>query len=54
MWQKPNCQKQVQNLLVVIEDLRKELNNKVGQRIGLLDPQVIELSQKLDAILNEF
>ena len=55
MRQKSNCPKEIRNLLVVIEDLRTELNNKAGvQRKRLLDPDVLELSQRLDAVLNEF
>lgn len=43
-----NCQ-----LLKPIEDMRKKLN-QLGANKPLTDPEVVELSQKLDKLLNEY
>ncbi|AFM01090.1 MULTISPECIES: aspartyl-phosphate phosphatase Spo0E family protein [Desulfitobacterium] len=40
-------------LLKLIEDMRKELN-QLGKRKPLTDPEVVDLSQKLDKLLNEY
>ena len=40
-------------LLKLIEEMRSELN-QLGKRKPLTDPEVVDLSQKLDALLNEY
>lgn len=44
---------QLKNLLRDIERLKKELN-ELGKVKKLTDPEVVQLSQKLDVLLNEY
>ena len=48
----PNVE--TERLIVAIENLRQELVNKVRQRNGFQDPEVIKLSQTLDISLNRY
>ena len=48
----PNVE--IERLIVAIENLRQELVNKVRQRNGFQDPEVIKLSQTLDISLNRY
>lgn len=41
-------------LLLCIEDLRKRLLQIVGEGKNLQDPQVIQVSQELDDLLNRY
>ncbi|WP_425802393.1 Spo0E family sporulation regulatory protein-aspartic acid phosphatase [Desulfitobacterium sp. Sab5] len=44
---------QITRLLKFIEETRKELN-QLGMCKPLTDPEVIDLSQRLDLLLNEY
>lgn len=44
---------QIARLLKYIEETRKELNH-LGMCKSLTDPEVINLSQRLDLLLNEY
>ncbi|MGC7873438.1 Spo0E family sporulation regulatory protein-aspartic acid phosphatase [Desulfosporosinus sp. SYSU MS00001] len=46
--------KELKRLIVAIEDLRKQLIGEVRRRNGLLDPEIIKLSQDLDISINQF
>lgn len=55
MYQKTyNPNVEIERLIVAIENLRQELINKVRQRNGFQDPEVIKLSQTLDMSLNQY
>ena len=43
----------INNLLVLIEKVRMELI-QLGTNKPLTDPEVVELSQRLDRLLNEY
>ena len=45
--------KKMNDLEVKIESLRRELHKKIEDNEGLLDYELIKLSQKLDTVLNE-
>ncbi len=46
--------KEFKKLIIVIENLRKQLTSEVRRRKGLLNPEVIKLSQELDTSINQF
>ncbi|APC41000.1 aspartyl-phosphate phosphatase Spo0E family protein [Clostridium estertheticum] len=37
-----------------IEDLRKAMHQLINEKDRLTDPKLVELSQKLDGLLNEY
>lgn len=41
------------SLMLLIEDARRELNNSAKYR-SLTDPEIVGMSQRLDALLNEY
>ncbi|WP_123054449.1 aspartyl-phosphate phosphatase Spo0E family protein [Clostridium sp. JN-1] len=44
----------IEKILQQIEDLRKSLNALIEEKDTLLDPKVINASQMLDSMLNEY
>ncbi|PAB60474.1 Spo0E family sporulation regulatory protein-aspartic acid phosphatase [Anaeromicrobium sediminis] len=46
--------KQVEEIIYELEELRRELNSLISEKTKLIESQVIETSQKLDAVLNTY
>ncbi|PAB60301.1 aspartyl-phosphate phosphatase Spo0E family protein [Anaeromicrobium sediminis] len=45
---------QVEQIIYELEELRGQLNGLIKEKTELMEPQIIETSQKLDRVLNRY
>lgn len=45
---------ELENIKSELEDLREKLNNLIYKKRDLINPQVVQLSQSLDIVINRF
>lgn len=44
----------VEELILKIDEMKSQMNNLIEQKEDLVDLEVVEVSQKLDSILNDY